>query len=177
MIWNTSKLSTLHLSCATAIFVVDSCQFGPSWISGMKIELMACSGLVGGTTDQSCLFPKLIWYYKLYETLPNCLHYTSAVPQPFLLLISANLALAGCLGWKWSLWPVSTWLEVQRSKAVFFLTSYDIINDMKYFLTVRITPQPCHSHCCCWLLPIWPELDFGAEMELMACADLVGGTT
>ena len=26
-----------------------------------------------------------------------------------------------------------TWLAVQRSKAVFFLTLYDSINDMKYF--------------------------------------------
>ena len=76
----------------------------------------------------------------------NCLHYTSAVPQPFLLLIAANLALAGFLGWNWSLWPVPTWLEVQRSKAVFFLTLYDIINDMKYFWnSLRHTsavPQP-----------------------------------
>ena len=28
-------------------------------------------------------------------------------------------------------------------------TLYDSINDMKYFRTVCITPQPCHSHFCC----------------------------
>ena len=56
---------------------------------------MACVNLVGGTTEQSCLFPDLILYYQWYETLPNYLHYTSAVPQPFVLLIAANLALAG----------------------------------------------------------------------------------
>ena len=61
MIWNTSKLSALHLSRATAIFVVDCCQFGPSWIFGLKMELMACAGLIGGTTEQSFLFPDLIW--------------------------------------------------------------------------------------------------------------------
>ena len=55
------------------------------------------------------------------------------MPQPFLLLIAANLALAGFLGWKWSLWSVPAWLEEQRSKVVFFLTLYDSINDMKYF--------------------------------------------
>ena len=33
------------------------------------------------------------------------------------------------------------WLEVQWSKAVFFLILYDSINDMKYFLTLCITPQ------------------------------------
>ena len=91
------------------------------------------------------------------------LHHTSAVPQPFLLLIAANLALAGCLGWKWSLWPVPDWLAVQQSKAVFSLTLYDRINDMKLFRTVWITPQPCHSHFCCWMLPIWPNLDVWAE--------------
>ena len=35
---------------------------------------------------------------------------------------------------------------------------------MKYFRTVCITPQQCHSHFCCWLLPIWPLLDFLAEI-------------
>ena len=93
----------------------------------------------------------------------NCLHYTSAVPQPFLLLIAANLTLAECLGWKWSLWPVPTWLVLQRSKVVFLLTLYDSINDMKYFWNFCITPQPCHSHVCCWLLPICPKLHFWAE--------------
>ena len=77
----------------------------------------------------------------------------------FLLLIAANLALAGFLGWNWSSCPVPTWLAVQRSKAVFFLTLYDSINDMKNFLTVCITPHPCHIHFCCWLLPILPKLD------------------
>ena len=95
-ILNTYEISTLHLSRVTAIFVVDCCQFGPSWIFGLKMELMA----------------------------------------------------------------VPTWLAVQRSKYVFLLTLYDSINDMKYFWIVCITPQPCHSHFCCWLLPIWPKLDF-----------------
>ena len=93
----------------------------------------------------------------------NCLPYTSAMPQPFLLLIAANLALAGFLGWKWSLWPVPDWLAVQQSKAVFFLALYDSINDMKYFWNFSITPHPCYSHFCCWLVPIWPKLDFWAE--------------
>ena len=88
----------LHLSRATAILVVDWCQFGPSLIFGLKMELMACADLVGGTKEKSFLLPDLILYYKCYETIPNCLNYTSAVPQPFLLLISAYLALAGCLG-------------------------------------------------------------------------------
>ena len=86
----------------------------------------------------------------------NCLHHSSAVPQPFLLLIAANLALAGFLGWKWILWPVPTWLVVQRRKVVFSLTLYDSINDMEHFRNVCITPHPCHSQFCCWLVLIWP---------------------
>ena len=53
------KMSVLHLSRATAIFVVDGCQFGPSWIFGLKMELMASADLDGVTTDQSCLFTDL----------------------------------------------------------------------------------------------------------------------
>ena len=130
---------------------------------GQKIELMVCAELVGCTTERSYLFPDLIWYYQWYETLHHCLHHTSAVPQPFLLLIAANFAQARFLGWKWSLWPVPNWLAVQQSKAVLCLVLYNSINDMKYFLTVCITPQRCHSHLCCWLLPIWPKVDVWAE--------------
>ena len=49
------KLSVLHLSGAIAILVVDCCQFDPSWIFGLKTELMASADLIGGTTEQSCL--------------------------------------------------------------------------------------------------------------------------
>ena len=150
MIWNSSKLSASHLSRATAIFVVDCCEFGPSWIFWIKMELMTCAGLVGGTTEQIFIFTDLIWYYQWYETLTNCLYHTSAVTQPFLLVIAANLALAGFMGWNWSLWPVRTWLAVQRSKYVFFMTLHVTIYDMKYCITVCILPQPCHSHF--WLL-------------------------
>ena len=86
----------------------------------------------------------------------NCLHHTSAVPQPFLLSIAANLVQAGFLGWKWSLWPMPAWLAVLRRQYVFSLTWHVIINYIQCFRTFCITPQPCHSHFCCWLLPIWP---------------------
>ena len=39
-------MSALHLNCDTAIFVVDCCQFDPSWMYGLKTELMACADLV-----------------------------------------------------------------------------------------------------------------------------------
>ena len=156
MILNTYEVSTLHLSRATAIINVDCCKFGLCWMFGMKMELMACAGLVDSKTEQSCIFPDLIWYYQWYAKLLNCLHHTWDAPHPCLLLIAVNLSQVWFLCWKWSLWPVPTWLVVQRSKAVFFLILYDIINDMEQFWNVCITPQPCHSHFCCWLLPIWP---------------------
>ena len=118
MIWNTYKLAASHLSRTTSIFVVDCCEFGPNWIHGLKMELIACADLVGGTTYQSCLFPDLIWYYQWYETLPNFLHHTSSVPQPFLLLISTNLDQAGLLYYQWyetlpnSLHHTAYWLSL-----------------------------------------------------------------
>ena len=57
-------MSVLYLSRATAIVVVGCCQFGPSWIFGLKIQLITCADLVGDTTEHSCLFPDLILYYK-----------------------------------------------------------------------------------------------------------------
>ena len=53
-------MSVLYLSRAAAIVVVDCCQFGPSWIFGLKMELITCAGLIGVITEQSCLFPDLI---------------------------------------------------------------------------------------------------------------------
>ena len=156
MTWNTYELSEFHLSRATAIFVVDCCQFGPNWMFGLKMELMACAEMVGSTTEQRCLFTDIIWYYQWYETIKNCLNYTSAMTQPFLMLIAANLAQVWFLGWKRSIWPVQDWSVVPQSKAAFFMILYDSINDMKQFWIVCITAQPCHSNFCCWLLPIWP---------------------
>ena len=60
MILNTSEMSALHLSRATAIFDVGCCQFGPSWMFGLKMELTACADLVGGTTEESSIFHDLI---------------------------------------------------------------------------------------------------------------------
>ena len=53
-------MSPSHLSPATAILVVYYCQFGPSWMFGLKMELMAYAGLVGGTTEQIFYFPDLL---------------------------------------------------------------------------------------------------------------------
>ena len=169
MIWNTSILTTLHLIRATAIFVVDCCQFGPSWIFGLKTEIMAYTNLFGGTPEESCIFTDFIWKYQWYEALPNFLQYTSAVAHPFLLLIAANLAQTGFLGWKWSLWPVLTWLAVQWSKGIFSLTFTYSINYMKHFLTFCITPQPCHIHFWYDYRKFGPSWVFGLKIELMDC--------
>ena len=52
-------MSALHLSRVTAVVVVDFCQFGPNWIFGLKMELMACADLIGGTTEQIFLLPDI----------------------------------------------------------------------------------------------------------------------
>ena len=95
---HTYELSESHLSCAKAMFVVNCCQFGPNCVFLLKTELMACPSLVGGTTEQSSLLPHLLLEYRLRETLPKWLYSSSVVPQPFLFLIAANLALTGFLG-------------------------------------------------------------------------------
>ena len=41
-------------------FIVDCCKFGPSWIFGLKLELMPCAGLVGGKREQNYLLTDLI---------------------------------------------------------------------------------------------------------------------
>ena len=61
---NIAELSASHLSHATAIFVVDYCQFVPTWMIELKMKLMVCANLVGDTTEQGFLFPDLTWYYK-----------------------------------------------------------------------------------------------------------------
>ena len=49
-----------HTSAVSQPFFYDGCQFGPSYIFGLRMELMVCAVLVGGTTEQSCLFPDLV---------------------------------------------------------------------------------------------------------------------
>ena len=163
MILNTSELSASHLSRATAILVVDFCKFGP------KLDVWAENGAYG--------LCRLGWQYngvKLYIYWPYMIvsmignfsklsasHIISATD--IFIVVCCEFGSSWIFGLKWSLWPVQTWLVVQRSKAVFFLTLYDIINDMKHLWTVYITPQPCHSHFCCWLLQIGPKLDVWAE--------------
>ena len=127
------------------------------------MELMACAHLVGGKMEQSCIFPDLIWYYQWYEILPKLSQSHLIYSRAIFVVDCCQFGPSSIVGWKWSLWPVPAWLVVQQSKSVFLLTLYVSINDMKYFRTASNTPQPCHSHFCCWLLRIWPKLDVWAE--------------
>ena len=113
MIWYTSKMSALHLSRSTSIFVVDCCQIGPNWIFGLKMELMACANLVGGTTNHRCLF----------------------------------------------------------------LALYDSIKDMKLLLFINIAPHRATAIFVVDCFKFGPSWIFELKIELMACADLVGGST
>ena len=49
-------MSASHLSRAKVILVVDCCQFGPNCLFGLKMELMACANMVGGTTGKAAFF-------------------------------------------------------------------------------------------------------------------------
>ena len=57
-------MSALHLIRATAIFVVDCCIFGASSNLGLKMVIVACADLVGGTTEQNYLFTDLKCCYQ-----------------------------------------------------------------------------------------------------------------
>ena len=176
MIWNTYELSASQLSRVTAIYVVDGYQFGPSWIFGLKMELMACASLVGGTTEQSVIFPDLTCSYQLYVTLMNCLHHTSAVPQPFLLLIAANLALAGFLGWNraYGLCWLGCWYNGAK---LYFYWPYMLVsmiwNTSEFFELHLSRVTAIFIVDCCQFGLSWL---FWLKMELMASARLVGGT-
>ena len=56
MILNTYELSASYFSHATGIFVVDGCQFGPSWIFGLKLELMTCADLLAVQQSEAVFF-------------------------------------------------------------------------------------------------------------------------
>ena len=56
MILNASELSSSHISRAKDILVVDGCQFGLNWVFVLKMELMGCADLVGGTPEQRYCF-------------------------------------------------------------------------------------------------------------------------
>ena len=210
---------TLHLSCATVIFDVDCCQFGPNWIMGWNRSLwsvptclvvqrskavffLSIYDIINDmklfqnvwTTPQPCqshfcylllpIWPMLdVWAenegYGLFRIGWRYIRAKLFVSRPYMIVpmiwnnsevsalhlsITKAISVVDCcqfvqawlLGWKRRLLPVPIWLVVQRIKAVFFLTSYDSINEMKKFCIVCITAQPCHSHFYCWLLPIWP---------------------
>ena len=82
---------------------------------------------------------------------------TSAVPQPFLLLITANLAQAGFWAENWAYGLCRLGWRYSGSE-LYFSWPYMIVSMIwNTSETVSITPQPCHSHFCCWWLPIWPH--------------------
>ena len=146
MIWNTSELSPSHLSPATAILVVDCCQFGPSWIFGLKMELMVCADLVGGTTEQRFLFS---WTYMKVSMIWNtfeisALHLSRATAV--LVVDYCQVGPSWIFGLKMELMSCAGLVGGTMEKSWIFLTSYDSINYMKYFIKclhhTSTLPQP-----------------------------------
>ena len=70
-------MSALHNSCAKSIFVVDCCQFGPNSMFVLKMELMACADLVGGTTEN-------FFFLTLYDSINDMklFRIITIAPQP-----------------------------------------------------------------------------------------------
>ena len=178
IIWNPSEIVCITPQPCHSHFC---CWLLPIWLkmdSWAEMELMACAGLVGGKTEQSCIFPDLICQYQWYETLPklSALHLSRATAV--FVVDCCQFGPSWIFGLKWSLWSVPALLEVQRSKAVFFLTLYDSINDMKHLRNclhhTSAVPQPFLFVDCCQFVHSWI---FGLRMELMICAGLVRGTT
>ena len=62
----------------------------------------------------------------------NFLHYTSAIPQPFLLMIAAKFLSSWIFGLNMELIACAALVGEQQSKAVIFLTLNSSINDMKH---------------------------------------------
>ena len=173
MIKDTPKLSLSNLSRATAIYVVDCSQFGPSWIFGLKMELMACADLVGGTMDiliLNVIINDMKHFQTVSITTRRCHSHLCCwllLIWPFLGVRAENWGYGICgLGWRYNrenlyfsrpymlllmIWNISELpaSHLSRSRAIFVVD-------------------------CCQFGPFWI---FGLNMELMACADLVGGIT
>ena len=142
MIWNKSELSVSHLSRTTAFLLLIAANLAQAGFMGWKLSLWP------DLTWLALQLSKAVFFLTLYHSINDMKHcWTFCITsQPchnqFCFLMADNLALAGFLGWKWSLWPLLTSLALQLSKAVFFMILYDIINDMKHFQTLYITPHP-----------------------------------
>ena len=100
---NINDVTKLRPVCITPLWWYSHfcCWFLTNWTSPNFWEGNSAYGLwrLGLWYNiEKLVFSGLILYYQWYETLLNCINYTSAVTQPFLLLIAANLGVAGCLG-------------------------------------------------------------------------------
>ena len=178
MIWNTAELSASHLSRATAIFVVDCCQFGPSWIFGLKMELMVCASLVGSTTYKFLYFS---WYYMIVSMIWN----NSELSASHLIHATAIFVVDCCqfgpswmFGLKMELMACANLVGGTTEKKQYFSWPYMIVSIIwnSYELSTSHLSRATAIFVvdCCQFGASWI---FGLRMELMACADLVGVKT
>ena len=178
MIWSSSELSASNLSRATDIFVVDCCQFGPSWMFWLKMELTACANLVGGTTKHSYIFP---WFYMIVSMLRNTyelsdLHLSRATA--ICVVDFCQFGPSMMFGIKMELISCSDLVGSTSEAKLYFSRPYTTVSmiwhnsDLSASRLIRAT---AFLDVDCW--QIGPSWMFGMKMELMACADLVCRTT
>ena len=171
-------MTALHHSRATTIFVVDCCQFGPSWIFGLKMELMACADLVGGTTEQRCIFPDLIWYYQWYEIHLKLYASQLSLATSIFVVDCCKFGPSRIFGLKMELMPCAGLVGGTIEHDCIFSWPYMLVsmiwNTSKLSALHLIRATAIFVVDCC---QFGPSYIFGLKMELMACAGLVGGTT
>ena len=157
MILNTSETVCITPQPCHSHFC---CWFLPIW---PKLDVSAENGAyglcrIGWRYNRAKLY--FSWPYMIVSMIWNNYETVCITPQPchshfccwllpiwpYLYFCAENGAYGlGRLGWRYN-----------GENMSFLLTLYDSINDIKYFWNFCITPQPCHSHFCCWFLPIWP---------------------
>ena len=157
MIWNTSELSALHLSPAIAYYVVDCCQFGPSWIFFSED---GAYGLCRLGWRYNKLKLSLSWSYMrvsmIWNTPELCASHLSRVTAIF-VVACCQFGPNRIFGLKMEFMACAYLVCSTTEQSCFFLLIlYESINNMKHLWTVCIIPQPCHSYFFCLWLPIWP---------------------
>ena len=125
-------MSASHLSRATFSFGVDSCQFGPNWMFGLKMELMACPDLVGGTTEQICFF--LTLYYTINDMKHFRIFSSNMSHATFFFVVDCcQCGPSWLFGLKMELMACPGLVGGTIVQGCILIIFYDSINGMKHF--------------------------------------------
>ena len=106
----------------------DCCQFGSSWIVGMKMELMVCAGLVGGTL--AVQRSKAVFLLNLYDSI-NDMEYFQNISPSHLSRVTAIFVVDGCqFGPSWMFIISMIWNSYELSTSHHILP-WSVFTDIK----------------------------------------------